>query len=82
MQHGPVDMASEATAEQFREALSSAFTDEDVDSVVVCFIPPLVTLDEAVVRALAEGGLRLAGYAPERFKSTARLVSARAKCSR
>ena len=54
VQHGPVDMASEATAEQFREALSSAFTDEDVDSVVVCFIPPLVTLDEAVVRALAE----------------------------
>jgi len=28
------------------------------------------------VLALAEAGLRLAGYAPERFKSTARLVSA------
>jgi acyl-CoA synthetase (NDP forming)/RimJ/RimL family protein N-acetyltransferase len=54
VQHGPVNMESEATAEQFREALTAAFVDEDVDSVVVCFIPPLVTLDEAVVRALAE----------------------------
>jgi acyl-CoA synthetase (NDP forming)/GNAT superfamily N-acetyltransferase len=52
--HGPVNVASEATAEQFRQALTAAFADEDVDSVVVCFIPPLVTLDEAVVRALAE----------------------------
>jgi acyl-CoA synthetase (NDP forming)/RimJ/RimL family protein N-acetyltransferase len=54
VQHGPVNVASEATADQFREALTAAFADEDVDSVVVCFIPPLVTLDEAVVRALAE----------------------------
>ena len=30
----------------------------------------------AVVLGLAEGGLRAAGWAPERFKSTARLVSA------
>ena len=52
--HGPVDVPSEATAEEFRQALAEAFTDEDVDSVVVCFIPPLVTLDEAVVRALAD----------------------------
>jgi acyl-CoA synthetase (NDP forming)/GNAT superfamily N-acetyltransferase len=54
VEHGPVNVASEATAEQFRQALAAAFADEDVDSVVVCFIPPLVTLDEAVVRALAE----------------------------
>jgi acyl-CoA synthetase (NDP forming) len=54
VEHGPVNVPSEATAEQFRQALAGAFADEDVDSVVVCFIPPLVTLDEAVVRALAE----------------------------
>jgi acyl-CoA synthetase (NDP forming) len=54
VEHGPVNVASEATAEEFRQALAAAFADEDVDSVVVCFIPPLVTLDEAVVRALAE----------------------------
>lgn len=54
VQHGPVNVPSEATAEEFRTALAAAFGDEDVDSVVVCFIPPLVTLDEAVVRALAE----------------------------
>jgi acyl-CoA synthetase (NDP forming)/GNAT superfamily N-acetyltransferase len=54
VEHGPVNLASEATADEFRAALTAAFDDEEVDSVVVCFIPPLVTLDEAVVRALAE----------------------------
>jgi acyl-CoA synthetase (NDP forming)/GNAT superfamily N-acetyltransferase len=54
VQHGPVNVASAATADRFRQALTAAFDDEDVDSVVVCFIPPLVTLDEAVVRALAQ----------------------------
>lgn len=52
--HGPVAVPSAATAEQFREALSGAFGDPDVDSVVVGFIPPLVTLDIEVAQALAE----------------------------
>jgi acyl-CoA synthetase (NDP forming)/GNAT superfamily N-acetyltransferase len=54
VQHGPVNVPSEATVDEFTEAITAAFAHEDVDSVVVCFIPPLVTLDEALVRALAE----------------------------
>ncbi len=52
--HGPVALPSTATAQEFRESLSLAFADQDVDSVVVGFIPPLVTLDIDVATAVAE----------------------------
>ncbi|MEO7745987.1 MAG: GNAT family N-acetyltransferase [Actinomycetota bacterium] len=52
--HGPVALPSAAAAQEFREALSLAFADPDVDSVVVGFIPPLVTLDTEVATAVAE----------------------------
>ena len=52
--HGPVAVPSAATAPQFRDALTLAFADPDVDSVVVGFIPPLVTLDTDVAGAVAE----------------------------
>jgi acyl-CoA synthetase (NDP forming)/RimJ/RimL family protein N-acetyltransferase len=52
--HGPVAVPSEATAEQFRLALSAAFSDEAVDSVVAGFIPPLITVEAEVALALAE----------------------------
>lgn len=52
--HGPVALAAEATAAQFRSALDTAFAAPDVDSVVTCFIPPQVTVDEEVARALRE----------------------------
>ncbi|HYN29569.1 MAG TPA: GNAT family N-acetyltransferase [Dermatophilaceae bacterium] len=52
--HGPVSLDSEASAEDFRTALDKAFADETVDSVVACFIPPLVTYDEDVARAVRE----------------------------
>lgn len=54
VRHGPVAVPSEATADEFRQALRLAFDDDDVDSVVVGFIPPLVTLDTEVARALAD----------------------------
>ena len=47
-------MRSEASAEEFRAALTEAFAAEDVDSVVAGFIPPLVTIDADVAVALAE----------------------------
>ncbi len=50
--HGPVNLPSEATAEQFREALTTAFQDPDVDSVLTCFIPPIVAHDEEVTEAV------------------------------
>jgi acyl-CoA synthetase (NDP forming) len=52
--HGPVAVPSEATAAQFRQALTEAFAAPDVDSVVAGFIPPLVTVDRDVALALAE----------------------------
>lgn len=56
--HGPVHLRTEAGADEFRDALAAAFADPDVDSVLACFIPPLVTYDEdvaAAVRAAARG---------------------------
>ena len=58
MTHGPVNLPSEATPEEFRDALTRAFEDPDVDSVLTCFIPPIVAHDEEVtdaVRAAARG---------------------------
>jgi acyl-CoA synthetase (NDP forming)/RimJ/RimL family protein N-acetyltransferase len=52
--HGPVALASEATTDEFREALSSAAADPEVDSVIACFIPPLRTDDEDVAAAVRE----------------------------
>ena len=51
--HGPVALPTEATAAQFRTALAAAFADPKVDSVLACFIPPLVTNDEDVARRSA-----------------------------
>nr|WP_084100105.1 bifunctional GNAT family N-acetyltransferase/acetate--CoA ligase family protein [Knoellia flava] len=50
--HGPVNLPSEASAEEFREALARAFDDPDVDSVLTCFIPPIVAHDEDVTEAV------------------------------
>jgi acyl-CoA synthetase (NDP forming)/RimJ/RimL family protein N-acetyltransferase len=52
--HGPVCLRSEATADEFRSALARAFADEKVDSVLTCFIPPLVTGDEDVAAAVRD----------------------------
>ena len=55
--HGPVSLPSEARGEHFSEALLKAFADADVDSVLTCFIPPLVTPDEDVATAVREAAL-------------------------
>ncbi|GAB3870909.1 bifunctional acetate--CoA ligase family protein/GNAT family N-acetyltransferase [Terrabacter terrigena] len=50
--HGPVSLPPQASAEEFAAALDAAFADPEVDSVVAAFIPPLVTQDEDVHRAV------------------------------
>jgi acetyl coenzyme A synthetase (ADP forming)-like protein len=50
----PVDMIASATAEHYGEALRVLAADEKVDSIIVIFIPPLVTRAEDVARALME----------------------------
>lgn len=50
--HGPISLPPQASAQEFAQALETAFSDPDVDSVVAGFIPPLVTLDEDVTAAV------------------------------
>ena len=50
----PVDMIASASAEQYGAALRLLLDDSNVDSVVVIFIPPLVTRSEDVARAVME----------------------------
>lgn len=50
----PVDMIASATAEQYREAIRVVAGDPDIDSVIVIFVPPLVTRVEDVARVIAE----------------------------
>ncbi|MEP7193345.1 MAG: GNAT family N-acetyltransferase [Actinomycetota bacterium] len=52
--HGPVSLPAEANASDFSKVLDAAFADDRVDSVLTCFIPPLVTSGEAVARAVVE----------------------------
>ena len=48
--------APDATAEDFEEALDAAIDDDEVDSVVAVFIPPLNTTGEEVADVLAAVG--------------------------
>jgi acetyl coenzyme A synthetase (ADP forming)-like protein len=50
----PVDMLASASAEQYGRAIRLVLEDEAVDSVLVIFIPPLVTGPEPVARAIVE----------------------------
>jgi acyl-CoA synthetase (NDP forming)/RimJ/RimL family protein N-acetyltransferase len=52
--HGPVSLPAEANASDFSTVLDAAFGDERVDSVLTCFIPPLVTPDQDVAHAVVE----------------------------
>jgi acyl-CoA synthetase (NDP forming)/GNAT superfamily N-acetyltransferase len=56
--HGPVCVPAEGKAAEFATALDAAFEDEHVDSVLTCFIPPLVTSDEDVAQAVVESAAR------------------------
>jgi len=50
----PVDMLASAPAEHYARALATILEDDQVDSVIVIFIPPLVTDPGEVARAIAE----------------------------
>jgi len=48
----PVDMIASATADQYERALGTLLDDDEVDNVVVIFIPPIVTKGEDVAAAI------------------------------
>ena len=50
----PVDMIASASAEQYGRALEVLGRDSEIDSIVVIFIPPLVTRAEDVANAVRE----------------------------
>lgn len=50
--HGPVALPSDAPPEDFRAALTAAFTDPDVDSVIMAFIPQLSTDGAEIAEAV------------------------------
>jgi acetyl coenzyme A synthetase (ADP forming)-like protein len=50
----PVDMLASAPAEHYRRALATLLRDEQVDSVLTIFIPPLVTTPDDVAAAIAD----------------------------
>lgn len=59
----PVDMLASAPAEHYRHAAELLLADDAVDSLLVIFIPPLVTEPDAVARAVADAS-RDAGQKP------------------
>jgi len=50
----PVDMIASAPAEHYAQAIEIAGNDENIDSLIVIFTPPLVTRADDVARAIAE----------------------------
>jgi acetyl coenzyme A synthetase (ADP forming)-like protein len=52
----PVDMIASARAESYQKALALLVADENVDAVIVIFVPPLVTGAPEVARAILAGG--------------------------
>ena len=51
----PVDMIASASPEHFLRATRALLADENVDSLIVIFIPPLITDPEAVAAAIVQG---------------------------
>ncbi len=50
----PVDMIATAPPESFKKALSIMLQDPEIDSIIVIYIPPLVTKPEDVAEAVGE----------------------------
>ena len=60
----PVDMIASAPAEHYRKAIEIVGTDENIDSLIVIFTPPLVTRAEDVARCIAEAVPRIGKHKP------------------
>jgi acetate---CoA ligase (ADP-forming) len=54
----PVDMLASASAEHYERAMRAVLADSSVDSVLVIFIPPLVTGADDVAAAIARAAVR------------------------
>jgi acetyl coenzyme A synthetase (ADP forming)-like protein len=50
----PIDMTAEASAEEYSRSLEILLRDDDIDIVIVIFIPPILVQAEAVANAIRE----------------------------
>jgi acyl-CoA synthetase (NDP forming) len=55
----PVDMIASAPAEHYRQAIEILGADENVDSLIVIFTPPLLTRANDVAKAIVESASRI-----------------------
>jgi acetate---CoA ligase (ADP-forming) len=55
----PVDMIASASAEDYKRAIQVVAASEEIDAVIVIFIPPLVTRPEDVADAISEATAHL-----------------------
>lgn len=60
----PVDMIASAPAEHYKHAIEIVGTDENVDSLIVIFTPPLVTRADAVARSIIEAVPQIGNQKP------------------
>ena len=78
----PVDMTAEATAEQYTTALELLARDDNIDIVIVIFVPPIVTAPEAVVDAICEVALQFKQRGKTLVASIMGLSDPSIKCER
>jgi acetyl coenzyme A synthetase (ADP forming)-like protein len=60
----PVDMIASAPAEHYKRAIEIVGTDENVDSLIVIFTPPLVTRADDVARSLVAAVQQIDNHKP------------------
>lgn len=60
----PVDMIASASADDYKRAIQVVAASEEIDAVIVIFIPPLVTRSEDVADAISEATAHLAREIP------------------
>ena len=51
----PVDLIASAGAAEYRKAVRAVLRDENVDAVIVIYVPPIVTEEVDVAKAIVEG---------------------------
>ncbi|HEX2051673.1 MAG TPA: GNAT family N-acetyltransferase [Actinomycetota bacterium] len=60
----PVDMIASASGDDYRRAIDAVAASDDVDAVIVIFIPPLVTRAEDVARSIRDAARGLTRRVP------------------
>jgi acetyl coenzyme A synthetase (ADP forming)-like protein len=60
----PIDMIASATPEHFERAMQAVGADPNVDSLVVIYIPPLISKPEDIARAIAQGAAGVPAHKP------------------